>query len=208
VRVVSERVLVRALAALGISRESRTWRCQEGLSRLLVRDTDPELVENGPHRRIALPAEETVVKLRVGDRPRLGEYISRLLALADVTAVYAATRPGAYWLNNRGYADYLRRVPDAQRVNHFLRRVGLTDRFRGGFLIQQREFATVVPMLASQAFCGAPDVLFAAVDRPLTALACREFDVHVEARDETLIAAAQALACEADMEVVGARDRE
>lgn len=190
-RVLPRHALDGWLGRLGIDRATLTWPESETVSRLLIREPADEVVDEGPHRRIALPGEDSALRLRLGDRPRLSGLVAEILA--DAEEVCAVTRPGTYWLNNRGYAAYLARVPDAQRIHDLLRRVGLTNRFRGGFLIRPYEFATRVPLLAAQPFCGGPDVFFVARGLPLIVMACHEFDLHVETRDPALIERARAL---------------
>jgi len=194
VRVLSRRDLERWLTRLGIDRAAMTWREEEATHRLLAREPGEEPIERGPHRRLILPDEEMVLKRRVGDRPALSRLVADLMQEVGADLVCAATPLGSYWLNNRGYAAYLARVPDAQRVHRFLRRVGLTDRFRGGFLIRPYEYESHLPQLAAQAFCGGPDVFFVAHNVPLLAMACHEFDVHIETRDAGLLDRARALA--------------
>lgn len=194
-RVLPRRELAPWLRHLGIDRETMTWEEDEASThRLLMREADEEAVSHGPHRRLALPDEGRVLKMRVGDRPALGRLVVELMQRTGTDLVCALLPPGSYWLNNRGYAAYLARIPDAQRVHRFLRRVGLTDRFRGGFLIRPHEYASHLPLLTAQAFCGGPDVYFVARDVPLIVMACREFDIHLETREAHLLQQARALA--------------
>jgi hypothetical protein len=71
-------------------------------------------------------------------------------------------------------------------------------------LIQPYEYDTHLPLLASQAFCGGPDILFAARNVPLLVLACHEFDLHVEIRDPQIGEIVQTLACERGLVTAGA----
>lgn len=206
-RVQSCRDLDRRLARAGVDREAMTWTAAAGQAcvlRLLVREAEADTVEAGPHRPIHLPDERRSLKVRVGDRPALSGLVAALMARAGAMEVCAAGAPGAYWLNNRGYAARLAPVPDAQRLHAFLRGVGLTDRFRGGFLVRPHEFDSHLPRLASQPFCGGPDVLFAAEGAPLLILACHEFDLHVETRDPALADIVRAEAAERGLPVRGA----
>lgn len=193
-RVLARRDLERWLGLRGIVRETMAWREEGAVHRLLIREREERPFESGPHRRVALPGEEADLKFPIADRPVLSALVADLMRETGEEEVCAATRPGTYWLNNRGYAAYLARVPDAQRVHRFLRGVGLTDRFRGGFVIRPHEYASHLPMLAAQAFCGGPDVFFAARNAPLLVMACHEFDVHVETRDADLLARVRHLA--------------
>ena len=161
--------------------------------RHLVRETDGPEFTGGAHRPLRIPGEKDVVKIAVSDRPRLSNLVPRLLAGVGAQSAIAALPEGAYWLHNKGLADYLRRVPDSERITRLLRRVGLTDRFQGGFLIGKHEFESVAPTLASQPFCGGPDVYFAAVPGPVLITACHEFDLHLETPSDELFAQLQDL---------------
>src|SRR5262249_40353134 len=105
---------------------------------------------------------------------------------------------GAFWLNNKAQSAYLWKVPDAQRVSRFLRRRGLTDRFRGGFRIACPQFETILPQLAANTYAGGGDVLFTALPpaTPLTVLACHHFDLHIATPDAALLQTIAGLATE------------
>lgn len=185
-RVLSREALGRWLSANGIDADRLTWRGDPAPFRLLVRDpADPDAAP-GPHRRLSVPGEETIIKIPLADRPRLSRLVSRIMYEAGVGEVCAFGLPESYWLNNRGYAAYLEKVEDARRIHRFLSRAGLTNRFRGGFLVRPHEFESHLPMLAAQPFCGGPDVVFASAAPPILVTACHEFDLHVELRSAEL----------------------
>jgi hypothetical protein len=201
-RVLSRDALRRWAATNGIDREEMTWRDGPGPFRMLLRDSTPPAAEaEGPHRRVNLPGEGAVEKIPLGDRPGLSRFVAAAFHEAGSGEVCAFGAPESYWLNNRGYAAYLAKVSDARRAHAFLRRVGLTDRFRGGFRIRPFEYDSHLPALAAQPFCGGPDVMFASADPPLLILACHEFDVHVEARQRALASRIAGLADEAGLSV-------
>ena len=84
--------------------------------------------------------------------------------------------------------------------------MGLTDRFQGGFLIREQECESHLPILASQPFCGGPDVYFAAREAPLLITACHEFDLHLESTDSSLIARLSLLIRSRGLDVRGLDD--
>jgi hypothetical protein len=88
-------------------------------------------------------------------------------------------------------------------VTAILRRVGITDRFQGAFRIGNHEFDSHVTLLASQPFCGGPDVYFAARPAPLLITACREFDLHIETADAELGAKLAGVARREGLEIRG-----
>jgi hypothetical protein len=139
----------------------------------------------------------------MGDRPRLSRLIPVILREAGAQSVVAVIPQGAYWLNNRNLSAYLSRVPDSLRVTAELRRVGLSDRFQGGFLVRHHEFSSMVPLLASQPFCGGPDVYFAARPIPVLITACHEFDLHVESPNADLTTQLASLCDQKGLEVRG-----
>ena len=163
-----------------------TARSESPVQRLLVREMDSPPFQGGAHRPLRLPEENQVIKISVANRPALSALVPVLLREAEAESAIAAVPIGAYWLNNRGLAAYLRRVPDAERVSTILKRVGLTDRFQGGFLVREQEFDSHASVLASQPFCGGPDVYFAARPARLLITACHEFDLHLESPDPSL----------------------
>ena len=171
------------------------------LHRILVREAESPPFEKGPHRPLKEPGEPAVRKVAISDRPALSTLVPALFVSAGVDSVLAAAPLGAYWLNNKGLSDYLSRVPDAGRVTSMLRRVGLTDRFQGGFHITRAEFESILPVLASQPFCGGPDVFFASPDLLITA--CHEFDLHVESSDADLANRLETLVRSRGLEVRG-----
>jgi hypothetical protein len=104
--------------------------------------------------------------------------------------VLATVPEGTFWLNNKSLAAYFAKVPDAMRVCKFLRDLGLTDKFRGGFLLSPSDFALSLPLLASQTYAGGADVQFTVVQPlglRLTAVACHHFDIHFATPDPALI---------------------
>jgi hypothetical protein len=204
VRVLSRDALGRWTAANGIDREEMTWRDGPAPFRMLLRDATTIVGPTvaGPHRRLNLPGEDKVEKIPLGDRPALSRFVAAAFREAGAPEVCAFGAPESYWLNNRGYAAYLSRVADARRVHLFLRRAGLTDRFRGGFRIQPFEYDSHLPALAAQPFCGGPDVMFASAAPPLLILACHEFDLHVEARREALANGVAEIAADAGLRVL------
>ena len=84
-----------------------------------------------------------------------------------------------------------------------LRRAGLTDRFKGGFLVERDEYDSHLPIIASQPFCGGADVCFAAGGGRLLITACHEFDLHVETTESELARRLQSLAFERGLQVRG-----
>ena len=202
-RAVNRADLARLLTAAGWDRATMTSRSEPSVERLLIRELDSPPFQGGAHRPLRLPEEDQVIKISVADRPALSGLVPALLREAGADSVIAAVPLGAYWLNNRGLAAYLRRVPDALRVNSLLRQVGLTDRFQGGFLISSPEFETHASILASQPFCGGPDVYFAARPAPLLITACHEFDLHLESPDSELTQSLAALARRRGLDVRG-----
>ena len=180
-----------------------TARADSPLHRLLIRESDSPPFQGGPHRPLRLPEEEQVLKIAVADRPALSNLVPVILREAGAASAIASIPTGAYWLNNRGLAAYLRRVPDSRRVSSLLRGVGLTDRFQGGFLIREQEFETHAVVLASQPFCGGPDVYFAARPAQLLITACHEFDLHLESPDSSLTEKLASLARDHGLDVRG-----
>ncbi len=202
-RVLSRHTLASWLRTAGIHRETMAWAEDAPVHRLLIREASLPEADSGPHRRIPLPGEDQVLRIAVGDRPLLGALVVQAVRETGAQEVAAATPAGTYWLNNRGYAHYLRKVSDAQRVHTFLRHVGLTDRFQGGFLIREFEYETHLPLLACQPFCGGPDVYFVCRARPLVLMACHELDLHVETPDAMLAARIRQTAQDCDLTVRG-----
>ena len=182
-RAVSRAELTRAFRSAGWRRDILESIPPLAVHRLLVREPESPSFAGGAHRSVRIPGETEPQKIAIADRPRLGSLIPRALREAGARAAVAAVPEGAYWIHNKGLSAYLRKVPDAAGVIGLLRRMGLTDRFRGGFLIRSHELDTVVPVLASQPFCGGPDVLFASIPAALLVTACHEFDVHFETTD-------------------------
>ena len=200
-RVLSRHALATWLAQRGVDQDRLTWRDSPAPFRMLVRESQSEEIDVGPHRRVSLPDEGTFLKVRLGDRPALGAFVDRAFSDCSAQVVCACGEPESYWLNNRGYAAYLSRVEDARRIHRCLGSVGLSNKFRGGFLVRPFEYGTHLPMLAAQPFCGGPDVLFTSEEPPLLILACHEFDLHVEARDPALANRIEALAADSGLDV-------
>jgi len=201
--VISRGDLETFLDRAGIDQQALALRGSSGIHRMLVREPELDVVESGPHRRIALPDESSSLKLRLANRPALGAFIGRLADRSGLPHMIAVVRTGSYWLNNRHYAAYLRNIADAQITNRYLRGVGLTDKFRGGFRVGVGEFDFWVPRLACQAFCGGPDVAFISPSGDLVVVACHEQDVHVETTEHAFDALGRVFAADMGLCVTG-----
>lgn len=137
----------------------------------------------------------------LADRPTLSGFVAALFRQFQVPTVLATVAEGTFWLNNKAQSAYLWRVLDAQRVSRFLCRRGLTNRFRGGFIVRPDAFHSVLPVLAANTFAGGGDVQFASLapSLPLTVLACHHFDLHVATPDAALMERVSDLACRHDL---------
>lgn len=171
--------------------------------RLILREAEEPTIDSGIHRPLELPEDATILKRPLGDRAPLSCMVAAVMEQTGAEPVCVAVPGGAYWLNNKGYASRLAEVPDAQRVHRRLRAQGLTDRFRGGFLVRPYEFRSWLPLLASQPFCGGPDVFFIAARVPLIVMACHEFDLHVDTRHDAVFSEITRLAAERNLLVRG-----
>lgn len=195
-QVIPRHQLPRLLRAAGLDPITRDFPDACLLHRLTVTECRPLPFTRGPHRKIVYPDGRVEGPIPVADRPLLSRFVAEVFHHAGAHTVLALIPEGAFWLNNRSQATYLRRVPDARRVSAFLRRRGLTDRFRGGFCVRRDQFFDALPLLAANTFAGGADVLFTAPfsrDRRLSLLACHHFDLHLATPDPALYASIAAL---------------
>lgn len=200
-QIVPRHDLSRRLRQAGLEPDTRDFAENEFSHRLTLRECAPLPFVAGPHRKVVYADGRVEGPFPLGDRPALSGFVATLFAHLNVPAVLATVADGTFWLNNKAQAEYLRRVPDAERVTRFLRRRGLTNRFRGGFAVRADAYRTVLPVLAANTFAGGGDVLFASLapDVPLTVLACHHFDLHVSTPNAALLSAVSTLACRHDL---------
>lgn len=180
-RVVPKGDLPQFFRAAGMDADTRAFSCDALLHRLTVKEAIPPEFHGGPHRKVVYADGRIEGPFPVSDRPALSAFFPTVFSRLQVRYVLATVVEGTFWLNNKAQLDYLKRVPDAVRVGHWLRRRGLTDRFQGGFLLRPCEFAEALPQLAANAYAGGSDVHFTVIAPralPLTAVACHHFDIH------------------------------
>jgi hypothetical protein len=190
VQVVPRHRLLPLLRAAGLETETRDFPEVSAVHRLTVREAEPMPFTGGPHRKLVYADGRVEGPFPVADRPVLSQFIAETFTELGIKETLATIPEGAFWLNNKAQAAYLWKVDDARRVSRFLRRRGLTDRFRGGFRVRREQFAAVLPVLAAHTYAGGADVLFAALEPPqrrLTALACHHYDIHFASPDRPLL---------------------
>jgi hypothetical protein len=196
--VIPRHELPRLLRAAGLTSETREFPDAATVQRLTVRECEPLPFISGPHRKVVYPDGRVEGPVPIADRPALSAFVAASFATLGVTEVLATIEDGALWLNSRAQSRYLEDVPDARYVAHFLRRRGLTDRFRGGFVVPAADFEATLPVLAAQTFSGGSNVLFASLSAllPLTVLSCHHFDLHLTSPNADLISHLSTLAAE------------
>lgn len=193
-QIVPRHELPRLLRACGLSPETREFPAQERLHRLTVKEQTPPPFAGGPHRKVTMPDGSVEGPYPIADRPALSVFVATCLLEIGAKQTLATIEEGALWLNNHSQKEYLSDVADAQRVSLFLRRRGLTNRFRGGFLVRSSDFTKVLPILAAQTFSGGSNVLFAALSPAFTVLSCHHFDLHFTSPDTSLLSSITDLA--------------
>jgi hypothetical protein len=189
-QVVPRHRLPMLLRLAGLNAVTREFEDSIEIFRLTVRERAPLPFTSGPHRKVLYPDGRIEGPFPVADRPALSAFVAIVFDSFAVQEVFATVPEGTFWLNNRAQSAYLWKVPDAQKVRHFLRSRGLTDRFRGGFLVQRAQFGSILPRLAANTYAGGADVLFTALSpslHRLTATACHHFDIHFATPDASLI---------------------
>lgn len=190
-QIVPRFELPRLLSRAGLNASTREFPDEVGTRRLTIREIDPPPYISGPSRKTVYPDGSVEGPYPLGDRPLLSRFLGDAMAALGAEQVLATVSEGTFWLNNKSLAAYFAPVPDALRVCRFLRARGLTDKFRGGFLLSPSEFADSLPQLAMQTYAGGADVQFTIV-RPsglyLTAVACHHFDIHFSSPDPAVIA--------------------
>lgn len=190
-QIVPRFELPRLLNRAGLDVRTREFPDQIATHRLTVRETDPIPYVSGPARKAAFPDGRIEGPYPLADRPLLSHFIAETMTAVGAMKVLATIPEGTFWLNNKSLAAYFSAVPDAMRVCRFLRARGLTDKFRGGFLLSPAQFSVALPVLASQTYAGGADVQFTVLQPAglrLTALACHHFDIHFAGPDAGLLA--------------------
>ncbi len=196
-QIVPRFELPRLLGRAGLNVSTREFHDEVATQRLTVRETDPMPYVSGPARKSVFPDGRIEGPYPLADRPLLSTFLGQILIAVGAERVLATVPEGTFWLNNKSLADYFGRVPDAMRICRFLRARGLTDKFRGGFLLTPDQFAVFVPILAAQPYAGGADVQFTALQPTplhLTAIACHHFDIHFASPDPRLLERVAALA--------------
>jgi hypothetical protein len=197
VQIVPRFELPRLLNRAGLDVRTREFSDQIATHRLTVRETDPLPYISGPARKAVYPDGRVEGPYPLADRPCLSHFLGEIMTAIGAEQVLATVPEGTFWLNNKSMAAYFAAVPDAMRVCKFLRARGLTDKFRGGFLLSPAHFAVTLPLLAAQTYAGGADVQFTVVAPALirlTATACHHFDIHFAGPDSGLLNSLAAMA--------------
>jgi hypothetical protein len=197
VQIVPRFELPRLLNRAGLNAATREFTDEIATHRLTIRETVPVPYLSGPARKAVYPDGRVEGPYPLADRPLLSRFLAEAMAAAGATLVLATVPEGTFWLNNKTMAAYFGEVADAVRVSRFLRQRGLTDKFRGGFLLSPLHFAATLPLLAAQPYAGGADVQFTALHPTglrLTAVACHHFDIHFASPDAALLDRLAALA--------------
>jgi hypothetical protein len=190
VQIVPRFELPRLLSRAGLNVMDRNFPDQIATHRLTVRETEPLPYVSGPARKAVYPDGRIEGPYPLADRPLLSHFLGATMTAVGAESVLATVSEGTFWLNNKSLAAYFARVPDAMRVCRFLRARGLTDKFRGGFLLSPAHFADTLPLLAAQTYAGGADVQFTVVQPAglhLTAVACHHFDIHFASPNAKLL---------------------
>ncbi len=196
-QIVPRFELPRLLSRAGLNVSTREFADETATHRLTIRETEPLPYVSGPARKAVYPDGRIEGPYPLADRPLLSQFLGTTLAALGAERVLVTVPEGTFWLNNKSLATYFGQVSDAMRVCRFLRARGLTDKFRGGFLLSPAHFAVSLPLLAAQTYAGGADVQFTVIQPAglrLTAVACHHFDIHFAAPDPALIARISALA--------------
>ncbi len=195
-QIVPRFELPRLLSQAGLNVFTREFPNESATHRLTIRETDPLPYVSGPARKAVFPDGRVEGPYPLADRPHLSAFLGATMTALGAKRVLATVPEGTFWLNNKSLAAYFARVPDAMRVCRFLRARGLTDKFRGGFLLSPSDFAVSLPLLAAQTYAGGADVQFSIVHPNglrLTAVACHHFDIHFATPHPVLIERLSAL---------------
>jgi hypothetical protein len=197
VQIVPRFELPRLLNRAGLNVATREFTDEIATHRLTIREAEPMPYVSGPARKAVYPDGRIEGPYPLADRPLLSQFLGATMTAIGAKRVLATIPEGTFWLNNKSLAAYFGKVPDAMRVCRFLRARGLTDKFRGGFLLSPIDFAVNLPLLAAQTYAGGADVQFTLLqpeDLRLTAVACHHFDIHFSSPDPTIIERITALA--------------
>jgi len=190
VQIVPRFELPRLLNQAGLNASTREFPDEIATHRLTIRETEPLPYVSGPKRKAVYPDGRVEGPYPLADRPLLSQFLGAAMTALGAERVLATVPEGTFWLNNKSLAAYFANVPDAMRVCRFLRARGLTDKFRGGFLLSPIDFAFTLPLLASQTYAGGADVQFTVLPTKglkLTAVACHHFDIHFAGPDPATI---------------------
>lgn len=195
-QIVPRFELARRLRRAGLEAATREFPDEVATHRLTVRETEPAPYISGPSRKTVYPDGSFEGPFPLGDRPLLSRFLAEVMDALGAEQVLATIPEGTFWLNNKTLATYFAPVPDAMRVCKFLRARGLTDKFRGGFLLTPTQFALSLPQIAAQPYTGGANVQFTVLQPEslrLTAVACHHFDIHFASPDPALMTRIAAL---------------
>lgn len=189
-QIVPRFELPRLLNQAGLNVSTREFPDEIATHRLTIRESEPLPYVSGPKRKAVYPDGRIEGPYPLADRPLLSQFLGAAMTALGAERVLATVPEGTFWLNNKSLAAYFANVPDAMRVCRFLRARGLTDKFRGGFLLSTIDFAATLPLLAAQTYAGGADVQFTVLQPnglKLTGVACHHFDIHFASPDPSTI---------------------